>query len=133
MAGDGGDPAAEPVVGPREAGQVAGDLEPGFRGDVLGVLAGQGVQVAQQPGLDVAVQQPERLRVPLLRPPHRASQIGACPSLRFGPGLRPVLCIHASPGLCASPGPVDHPGRHSRTSGPSHPHDTGTDRGPSVD
>ena len=28
--GDGGDPAAEPVVGAGEAGQVAGDLEPGF-------------------------------------------------------------------------------------------------------
>ena len=41
VAGDGGDPAAEPVVAAGEAGQVAGDLEPGLGGDVLGVLAGQ--------------------------------------------------------------------------------------------
>jgi hypothetical protein len=62
------------------------------------------VQVAQQAGLDVAVQQPECLGVPLLRPPHRPTQIGASPS------------------------PVSHPRRPSRTGGPSHPHHDGTSR-----
>ena len=69
--GDGGGPAAEVVVVAGEAGQVAGDLEPGLGRDVLGVLADQGVQVAQQPGLDVAVQHPERLRIPPLSLGHR--------------------------------------------------------------
>ena len=85
--GDGGGPAAEVVVVAGEAGQVAGDLEPGLGRDVLGVLADQGVQVAQQPGLDVAVQDPERLRVtPLgtahdlalaIHPPHDGASAGA--------------------------------------------------------
>jgi hypothetical protein len=85
--GDGGGPAAEVVVVAGEGGQVAGDLELGLGRDVLGVLADQGVQVAQQPGLDVAVQGTERLRVtplgPLdhpslaIHPPHDGTFAGA--------------------------------------------------------
>src|SRR5260370_35951339 len=50
VAGDGGGPAAEAVVVAVEGVQVAGDLPPGLGRDVLGVVADQGVQVAQQPG-----------------------------------------------------------------------------------
>src|SRR5580693_6261289 len=65
--GDGGGPAAEGVVGSGEAGQVA-----------------------QQPGLDVAVQAAERVRVALLGPPHHPRHLhgselrrsASCPVLR---------------------------------------------------
>jgi hypothetical protein len=68
VARDGGDPAAEVVVVTGKGGEVAGDLEPGFRGDILGVVADQRVQVAQQAGLGVAVHGAERLRIAPLRP-----------------------------------------------------------------
>src|SRR5581483_6670661 len=69
---------------------VAGDLEPGFRGDVLGVGgAGQGGQVAQQAGLEVAVEQPERLAVTLPRPRQRLAEFGVVLRLRLGPGTGP--------------------------------------------
>ena len=111
--GDGGGPAAELVVVAGEGGQVAGDLQPGLGRDVLGVLADQGVQVAQQPRLDVAVQDPERLRIPRwarsTRPPgssasaRRVSPAGTLlpagdvpavgSSVRTGIGLRPVQAV----------------------------------------
>jgi hypothetical protein len=43
-------------------------VQPGFGGDVFGVVAGQGVPVAQQPGLDVPVQDPERIGITTLSP-----------------------------------------------------------------
>jgi GMP synthase-like glutamine amidotransferase len=87
--GDGGDPAAELVVAAGEAGQVAGDLEPGVRGDVLGVGADQGVQVAQQPGLGVAVQGAERVRVAVLRPADRPVQPHPRRNRRVSPPRHP--------------------------------------------
>jgi hypothetical protein len=100
--GDGGGPAAEPVVGAGEAGQVAGDLQPGFRGDVFGVVADQGVQVAQQPGLDVAVQGAERVRVAVAGPPYRPvhHRLGHVRGHVSGPlrGSRPSLSAGRSVG-----------------------------------
>ena len=96
VAGDGGGPAAEAVVGPGKAGQVAGDLEPGFRGDVLGVLAGDGVQVAQQAGLQVPVQQPERLGITLLRLPQYS--------------IKTSCFVQACPGHPSHDGTCAHPG-----------------------
>src|SRR6202042_1222819 len=93
VAGDGGAPPAEPVAVAVEAGQVAGDLQPGLGGDVLGVVADQGAQVAQQPGLGVAVQRPERVGVPPLRLGHHRGQVhhvAAANQERRRRGLRPV-------------------------------------------
>jgi hypothetical protein len=70
MAGDRGDPAAEAVVIPVEGMEIAGDMQPGFGRHVLGVVSDQGMQVTQQPGMDVPVQHAERIRVPALRIGH---------------------------------------------------------------
>jgi hypothetical protein len=61
---DRGGPAAEPVRVAAEPGQVARDVQPRFGGDVFGVLTDHGPQVTQEPGLDVPVEQPERLLIP---------------------------------------------------------------------
>jgi len=53
-------PAAERVEVAGEARQVARDLEPGLRGDVLGVLPDEAGGVTHQPGLQRAVDAGER-------------------------------------------------------------------------
>ena len=68
--GDGADPAAEMVVVAVEGLEVAGDLEPGFRGDVLGVVGDQRAQVTQNARLGVAVQGTEGVGIAALGPQH---------------------------------------------------------------
>jgi hypothetical protein len=83
VAGDGGDPAAEAVVVAVEGFEVAGDLEPGFGGDVFGVVADDGAQVAQEAGLGVAVEGAEGVGVAPLRPGHQRGEPRGRLRLRF--------------------------------------------------
>src|SRR6185437_7107268 len=55
---------------------IAGNLEPGLGGDVFGVGADEGLQIAQEQRLQCAVEMPERFFVALLCGGYRRSQGG---------------------------------------------------------
>src|ERR1700730_3249717 len=73
--GDGGYPAAEVTVAAAELAQVTRGLQPGLLGYVPGSPADRVGEVAQQPRLGLAVEDPERFRVTAPRALDRRGQV----------------------------------------------------------
>ena len=114
VAADRADPPAEPVQVAVEAVQVAGDVQPRLRRHVLRFRPHQRRRVAEQPGLQVAV---ERDETPLRTCPRRSE----C-RLEARVGFVPVTGVHARA----------HPPSSSRTGGRRGAHARGNRPPPSA-
>lgn len=74
MTADRGHPAAEPSCVTAEPREIPGDTQPCLGGEIFGRIAYLRPQVANQPGMDRPVQQPERVLIALLCRTNRRRQ-----------------------------------------------------------